>query len=94
MGAVALHELGDEDAARQIVVALVLAAAVRVMNDVERLHGLVIGTSHRFLDGDFALSVPAQLVEPVVVDAEVVGHLVEDRAADLVAQLVTVEAER
>ena len=97
MRAITLHEIGDEDATGQVVVALVLAAAVWIVNDVERLHELVIGTSHRFLDADFAFSVPAsipaQLMQALVVDAQVVGHLVEDSAADLISQLVAVEAQ-
>jgi hypothetical protein len=56
MGSVAVEKVGDRHSTGEVVVALLFTAPVRIVDDLEILHGLDIGTSPRFMKWDFAVS--------------------------------------
>ena len=69
MGAVTAEQFPEQYSITQVVGAALLAGAVRVGDEVFG-HGQPIGAGQARLD-----SIPAERLEPGVVDAQVVGYL-------------------
>jgi len=85
--AVVGEQVVDHHCPGQVVTALAcLAVGVWVLDRV--VHPSRIGSRDGSLEGSPSDSVPSELVESVVIDAEVMGDLVEDGGADLGPEVV------